>query len=56
MSKTLQIAIGVVAFLVVLFVLVPMLPAMFYIRTIVTVGVIIAAILWVLSLGGINLP
>lgn len=51
-----QILFGVVAFLVVVFVLIPMLPNVFFIHTIVLVAVIIAAILWVLSLGGINLP
>lgn len=56
MSKTIQVLIGVIAFLVVIFVLVPMLPAMYFIREIVTIGVIVAAILWVLSLGGVSLP
>jgi hypothetical protein len=56
MSKTIQILLGVLAFLVVVLVLVPMLPAIYYIRTIVTVGVVIAAIIWVLNLAGINLP
>lgn len=56
MSKTMQILFGVVAFLVVIFVLIPMLPNTFYIHTIVLIGTIIAAILWVLSLGGISLP
>ncbi len=56
MSKTIQILFGVVAFLVVVFFLIPMLPNTFFIHTIVLVGVIIAAIIWVLSLGGISLP
>jgi len=56
MSKTIQILLGVIAFLVVILILVPMLPATYFIKQIVTVGVVIAAIIWVLNLGGIVLP
>lgn len=56
MSKTMQIVVAVIAVVVVLFVLIPMLPSIYYIRTIVLVGVVIAVIVWVLSLAGIKLP
>lgn len=56
MSKTMQIVFGVIALLVVFFILIPLLPNVFYIKTIVEVIVVIVAIIWALSLGGINLP
>lgn len=56
MSKTVQALLGIVGFLVVILVLVPMLPTIYFIREVVLIGVIIAAIIWVFNFSGINLP
>ena len=55
-SKTFQVLAAVVVFFIVLVFLVPMLPNEFYIRTIVLVGVILAAIWWLFSLVNIRIP
>lgn len=55
MTKLSQVLIGVVAFIVIFFILVPLLPDIYFLQLIARAVLVIIAIVWVMRLGGIDI-